>query len=114
MNRKKRQQLGMNPSTASQRLQRDLLYEYGVVEAQTRCFHCGDFISREDFSIEHITPWLDSDDPVGLYFDLNNITFSHQRCNKGAARRPNHKGITSEDKKRYNAEYYQRNKYKWS
>ncbi len=44
-------------------------------------------MSRETFSIEHIVPWLDSDDPKGLFFDLNNIAFSHLSCNVGAARK---------------------------
>ena len=84
---KKKRQLGMNPSTASHRLVKDLLYEYGVVRQHKNCFHCGKPMTREEFSIEHVTPWLDSEDPVGLYFDLNNVDFSHHSCNVAAARR---------------------------
>jgi len=40
----------------------------------------------KELSIEHITPYLDSDDPKKLFFDLNNIAFSHLKCNSGAAR----------------------------
>lgn len=97
---KKAQQLGMNPSTASHRLIKDLLYYYGVDQTDTVCFHCGKFMSREEFSIEHKTPWLDSDNPVGLYFDLENVTFSHLSCNSGARRRElSRHGVKS----RYNA-----------
>ncbi len=94
---KKRLQLGMNPSTASHRLVKDLLFKYAVEESQLRCFHCGDWMSREDFSIEHMEPWLDSDDPVGLYFDLDNVTFSHIKCNSLAARRPH--ALNDEDRR---------------
>lgn len=82
---KKQSQLGMNPSTASGRLVKDLLFSF-VVKFGNRCFHCGGDLTRETFSIEHKKPWLDSEDPVRLYFDLENIAFSHQSCNRAAAR----------------------------
>ena len=44
-------------------------------------------MTRETFSIEHLKPWLDSNDPVGLYFDLDNISFSHLSCNISDARK---------------------------
>ena len=81
MSDKKKMQLGMNPSTAAGRLVKDLLWSFIVETAQDKCCKCGEPMSRETFSIEHITPWLDSDDPVGLYFDLGNISYSHLRCN---------------------------------
>ena len=83
---KKQQQLGMNPSTAAGRLVKDILYKFVVDTGQNACYHCGSQMSRETFSIEHKEPWLDSDDPKGLYFDLDNISFSHQSCNSSAAR----------------------------
>jgi hypothetical protein len=83
---RKMEQLGMNPSTASNRLVKDILFDF-VQKAGHKCYHCGGEMTREDFSIEHKQHWLDSEDPVGLYFDLDNITFSHQSCNSKAARR---------------------------
>lgn len=51
------------------------------------CHQCGSEIENEqNLSIEHKEPWLDSDDPVGKFFDLDNIAFSHLACNCGAAR----------------------------
>ena len=41
-------------------------------------------------SIDHKTPWLHSEDPRGLFFDIDNIAFSHKSCNYSAAR--NRKG----------------------
>lgn len=86
MSDKKTKQLGMNPSTAAGRLVKDILYKFVVDTNQNACYHCSEEMSRDTFSIEHMTPWLDSEDPKGLYFDLANIGFSHQRCNSSAAR----------------------------
>lgn len=36
--------------------------------------------------IEHKIPWLDSDKPKELFFDLENIGFSHLSCNIKARR----------------------------
>ena len=111
---KRKSQLGMNHSTASQRLARDLLYHYAVEVCGHHCHRCGKHMTRDAFSIDHIKPWLDSENPVGLFFKISNVAFSHDHCNKAAARRPNHKGHnTSEYKKQYNAKYYQKNKHKW-
>lgn len=94
---KKQKQLGMNPGTASGRLVKDLLFKF-VQEQHPNCYRCNKPLTRETFSIEHKTPWLDSDDPVGLYFDLDNIDFSHRSCNTSAARRPNKVYTSTDDK----------------
>lgn len=85
---KKKEQLGMNPSTASGRLVKDILWSLIVKDCQDTCCKCGNKMTRETYSIEHVKPWLDSGDPVGLYFDLDNISFSHLSCNIADARRP--------------------------
>jgi hypothetical protein len=87
---KKREQLGMDPGGASVRLNRDLLFKF-VMSSGEKCFRCGGELTRETFSIEHKEPWLDSHDPVKLFFDLDNVAFSHKVCNYRAARRPNKK-----------------------
>jgi len=84
---RKIQQLKMNPSTASQKLVKDILYSFVIKLGLNNCFQCGDKMTRQDFSIEHKIPWLDSSDPVNLFFDLENISFSHHSCNVKAARR---------------------------
>lgn len=86
---KKKKQLGMNPSTASGRLVKDILWSFIVDTEREKCFHCGEPMTRETFSIEHKIPWLDSEDPIGLFFDLDNISFSHHSCNCAAAARQN-------------------------
>lgn len=81
MSEKKKLQLGMNPSTASGRLVKDLLWNFIEKTGQNHCCKCGEMMSRDTFSIEHIVPWLDSEDPTGLYFNLENISYSHLICN---------------------------------
>lgn len=83
---KKMHQLGMNPSTASAKLLKDILFNFIQKSGIDKCFHCGEPLSRDDFSVEHKTPWLDSDDPVAMFFDIDNISFSHLKCNSAAAR----------------------------
>jgi len=80
-------QLGMNPSTASNRLNKQLLFSLGERLGMQWCFQCASKIeSVEDMSVEHKIPWLHSEDPVGLFFDLDNIAFSHKVCNYSVSR----------------------------
>ncbi len=95
-------QLGMNPSTASHRLIKDILWDLIVKTNQDTCCKCGCKMTRETFSIEHLVPWLDSNNPIELYFDLDNISFSHLSCNIKAARRP--EKLPKEEKQRRNNE----------
>ena len=71
----------MNPSTANYKLTKDILWALIVQTNQDLCCKCKLPMSRDTFSIEHIVPWLDSSNPVELYFDLKNISFSHLSCN---------------------------------
>lgn len=87
-NTRKDQQLGMPHGTATGRLRKIILFDCIQKLELDFCFHCGKKILEiENFSIEHKRPWLDSDDPVGLFFDLENIAFSHLKCNIGVGRR---------------------------
>lgn len=86
MSDKKKLQLGMNPSTASGRLVKDILWNFIETTGCNSCSKCGKPMSRDTFSIEHIIPWMDSSDPVGLYFSLDNIGYSHLKCNVESAR----------------------------
>lgn len=83
---KKKEQLGMDPGTASYRLIKDILWDFICKSGQSTCCKCQFPMSRDTFSVEHLDPWLDSVDPVGLYFDLGNISFSHLKCNVADAR----------------------------
>lgn len=90
MKNKKREQLGMPFGTAANRLRKMLLFHLAVKLNLATCYRCGKCISSEaELSVEHKDAWLDSKDPVRRFFDMENIGFSHLRCNSGAARRSN-------------------------
>jgi hypothetical protein len=88
MSNKKSEQLGIHQGTAQHRLLKDILWSLVVKTGQQNCCRCGEHMSRNSFSIDHIEPWLDSDNPVDKFFDLDNISFSHKSCNIAAARKP--------------------------
>jgi len=86
-NKKKSQQLKMNHSTAAHRLRKAILFRLLQETGKDLCFQCGEKIECIDhLSIEHKIPWLDSEDPIDKFFDLDNIAFSHLDCNIGARR----------------------------
>lgn len=87
LSNKKKEQLGMPSGTATARLRKSILFQLVKETGRNICHQCGKVIeTEEELSIEHKVPWLDSKDPVGLFFDLKNIAFSHLRCNIGACR----------------------------
>ncbi len=85
---KKAEQLGQALSTAHNKLRKYIIFDMMFALGRDNCHQCGEAIKTvEELSIEHIIPWLDSDDPKGLYFDLSNIAFSHITCNVNTSRR---------------------------
>lgn len=78
-------QLGVVPTTARNKLMRDLLWQ--SLPKPVCCFRCTRPMTRDTFSIEHKIPWLDKPNAVELYFDLNNVAYSHQVCNSSASRK---------------------------
>jgi hypothetical protein len=86
-NRKKHDQLGMPHGTAMAQLRKRVLFELLKRHGENICFQCGTVIETVDeLSIEHKIPWLDSSSPKELFFEIENIAFSHLHCNVGAAR----------------------------
>lgn len=82
MKSKRDQLLGMSITTARSRLMRILLFEFSKQSSIPACYRCGDPIyTIEEFSIEHKQPWMQAKDPIKAYFDLQNIAFSHLKCN---------------------------------
>lgn len=85
--KKKKKQLGMDPGTASHRLKKSILFDFAKKLDLNWCYQCGAEITDIDkFTLEHKVPWLDSEDPVDLFFNLDNIAFSHAKCNYSASR----------------------------
>ena len=86
-------QLGMSPGKARNRLVNSLLFSFVQTTNQDTCYRCEKRIeSVNDFSLDHIKNWRNSNDPINLFFDLNNISFSHKSCNYSAARKFSGKG----------------------
>ena len=74
--------LGLNFSTATQRLRKLILWSIVRETNRDICFRCSQRIeSVDDLSIEHKQPWQSAPDPRTAFFDLNNIAFSHLWCN---------------------------------
>lgn len=73
--------LGINIGTASNRLRRNIMFNLLMRLNENVCFRCGKPINTpEEFSIDHKSPWR-GEDP-SLFWDLDNIAFSHLKCNK--------------------------------
>lgn len=87
---RKNEALGMNYSTASNRLVKDLLFNFIEVTGKNLCYRCNKPMERSNFSIEHKEAWLGAEDPVKAFFDLNNISYSHLSCNIIASNQPIH------------------------
>lgn len=98
LNDKKRSQLGMPNGTATARLRKSILFQLVKETGRNICHQCGkEIVSEDELSIEHKIPWLDSENPIELFFDLNNIAFSHLRCNIGTCR--HHKSCETQREK---------------
>lgn len=79
-NVKKSETLGMPHGTASHRLRKMILFKYVVLAGDNYCFKCGAEIeSVNDLSIEHKYPWEGVS--AELFWNLENIAFSHIKCN---------------------------------
>lgn len=99
MSKKKSNQLGLNSSTASAQLLKDILFSF---VKDIPCYRCGLTLARDTFSIDHKEPWLDSKNPTELYFSIDNISFSHLKCNIEAARKTKKYATTEERNKARN------------
>ena len=84
--------LGMPHGTANNRLRKMILFHLLQKHRENICFNCSERIETVDeLSIEHKQPWEGIN--VELFWSLDNIAFSHLRCNlphryrSGGARR---------------------------
>ena len=83
---KKSEQLGMSYGKARNILNNEIMFMLVKKLGLNVCYRCGKKIkSSKDLSIEHMKSWLDSEDPKKLFFDLDNISFSHLSCNSAAS-----------------------------
>ena len=90
---KKKEQLGLSIGTATYRLHKLILFRLVQETGRDRCFRCEQRIeSSKDLVLDHKVPWLD--DAVTLFWDVNNIAFSHARCNMRCIRRGPHNAVS--------------------
>lgn len=76
---------GMPLGTAAGRLRKQILFELARRLNLDTCFRCGNQIdSVDELSIDHKVSWGDNHE---LFWDLENIAFSHLRCNSLASDR---------------------------
>lgn len=73
--------LGMPRGTANGKLHRSLLFQLVQQAQRDVCYRCGLLITRVcDLTVDHKVPWLGVS--ADLFFDLDNIAFSHKWCNR--------------------------------
>jgi hypothetical protein len=88
-NENKAKTLGMPHGTANGRLKKNILFHLLKKLNENICFKCGKLIDVVDeLSIEHKLPWEGRS--AELFWDLNNIAFSHLFCNR--PNRPHNNG----------------------
>ncbi len=74
--------LGMPYGTAANRLRKMLMFKFAQELGYDNCFACGESIeTAEELSVEHKEPWLEREGGVEKFWDLDNIAFSHRKCN---------------------------------
>ena len=73
--------LGIPHGTAAGRLRKLILFSILKRHEENFCFRCDkEIIKAEELTIDHKKPWEGID--VNLFWDLENIAFSHQKCNR--------------------------------
>jgi hypothetical protein len=102
-NERKTQTLGLPLGTASNRLRKSILFKLIKKCGEDLCYRCNKQIeSVEQLSIDHKEDWLYSDKPIQLFYDLENIAFSHLKCNVELSGARKKKGVKHPSSRSYN------------
>ena len=79
-NKIKSEQLGMSFGAACNKLRKSIMFHLLKKLEENICFRCNKKIEiADDLSIDHKKDWLHNN--VDLFWDLDNIAFSHSSCN---------------------------------
>jgi hypothetical protein len=79
--KRKSEFLGIPHGTASNKLRKLVLFSLLERHKENVCFRCSAIIETvEELSLEHKLPWENIS--VELFWDLNNVAFSHMKCNR--------------------------------
>ncbi len=82
-NENKAKTLSMPYGTANNQLKKNILFQCLQALGKDFCFKCEEKIeSSSSLSVEHIQPWEGREGGRELFFDLDNIAFSHLSCNR--------------------------------
>jgi hypothetical protein len=74
-------QLGMPMGTACHRLKQQLFFKLLKELKKNFCYDCKkEILTANEVSVQHKKVWLHID--PRLFWDLDNIAFSHKKCNK--------------------------------
>jgi hypothetical protein len=80
-NLRKDETLGMPHGTAAGKLRKNILFHLLKKHSENVCVRCSKIIEDvRELSIEHLKPWEGIS--AELFWDLNNIAFSHTQCNR--------------------------------
>lgn len=80
--------LGMPYGTACAILRKSIIFWLAGENGMLNCYRCKKPIENiKDFSIEHKLPWQKETEPNKSFFDIENIAFSHIKCNIGGHNR---------------------------
>ena len=102
---RKREQLGVSIGTASYRLRKVIFFKLLQETGKDTCFRCGLKIeSEKELSLDHKIPWLDNSPE--LFWDIDNVAFSHGYCNVRAARRGTTESSLRKNRARRNCMVY--------
>ena len=115
-NRRREALLGMSLGAARNRLNKRLMFSFAQQTGRDTCYRCGERIETVDeFSVEHKEPWQQSETPLETFFDLDNIAFSHFKCNSGAATKSNKVYASNKERKRVGFKrYYEKHGDEWN
>ena len=80
-NKRKTDFLGMPHGTAASRLRKLILFSILKKHGENLCYRCNKEIkTADDLTIDHKQPWEGI--KIDLFWDLENISFSHRQCNR--------------------------------
>lgn len=86
-----KQQLGMDFSLANQKLMRMVVWNLAKICGMDNCYQCKQpIVKPEQLSLEHKQPWRGAngrESRPDLFWNLDNIAFSHTWCNCGSPTR---------------------------
>lgn len=95
-NKRKNDFLGINFGTAHSRLRKMIFFSMAVELGRDICFRCDRKIeTASELSIDHKIDWLGVD--KDLFWDIDNIAFSHLICNISVSRPNSRRRIDAED-----------------